>query len=285
MNDISTKEIRITDDYSIFKKINGNRATLQNRVDKIKKSIQENGYITSPVICNDKMEVIDGQGRVEALKQLGLPIEYIIHEGIGIDECIAMNIYQTSWNVSDYINGYADIGDQNYIRLKKLIFEYPRIPLGVITYVLNENISAAKEIKNGEFTCTLEQYEDAHDLLDYICSLYNDINSVGGSIRGYLVAIAIAYNIQDVDKKKLEYSIHKYNYMMKSVSNTLDCLHEIESVYNKGNHNKVYIRTKYLEYLDSEKKTKTIANLKRCKRADNTKVSTSIRQMRGELGA
>ena len=81
------KEILTTTDYSIFKTLEGNRAVKDHRVDKIVKSICNIGYVTSPILVNEKMEVIDGQGRLQALERLGMPVEYIIHEGVGIEEC------------------------------------------------------------------------------------------------------------------------------------------------------------------------------------------------------
>ena len=74
----SSKKIYITKDYSIFKKLTGNRSTELERITKICDSIREVGYITSPILVNENMEVIDGQGRLEAFKELGIPVEYII---------------------------------------------------------------------------------------------------------------------------------------------------------------------------------------------------------------
>ena len=82
-----------TSDYSVFNIMTGNRDVPEIRVRKIKDSIQKNGYIFNPIICNEKMEVVDGQGRLEALKRLGLPVEYIVHPGLTVSDCIVMNAY------------------------------------------------------------------------------------------------------------------------------------------------------------------------------------------------
>lgn len=97
------KVILQTMDYSKFKKLKGNRNVDPVRVQRIIQSIKKVGYITSPLIVNEDLEVIDGQGRLEALRILGLPVEYIVHENIGIDECISMNINQINWVDRDYI--------------------------------------------------------------------------------------------------------------------------------------------------------------------------------------
>ena len=67
-----------TTDYDSFAKLEGNRDVLQSRKNIIKESIEERGWIRNPVVVNEKMQIIDGQGRFEALKELGMPIEYVI---------------------------------------------------------------------------------------------------------------------------------------------------------------------------------------------------------------
>lgn len=86
--------IYCTSDYTVFKKLLGNRVVLEQRKNTIKNSIIENGYVRNPIVVNEKMEIIDGQGRFEALKELKLPIEYVIAYGAGQKECIALNANQ-----------------------------------------------------------------------------------------------------------------------------------------------------------------------------------------------
>ena len=59
-------------DYSQFKYLGGNRDITHSK--KLLESITQNGYFNVPILVNENMEIIDGQGRFEALKMLGLPI-------------------------------------------------------------------------------------------------------------------------------------------------------------------------------------------------------------------
>ena len=164
------KEIKSTTNYEMFKKLEGNRATTVARVNKIKKSIMTVGYITSPILVNENMEIIDGQGRFEALKELRLPVEYIVQEGLNVKECIAMNIYQTNWKVMDYIKSYAAKGNPNYIRLTNLMTEFPLIATIEIMAVALFEISRfdAVKIREGELEISEEQYEEAREKLKFI---------------------------------------------------------------------------------------------------------------------
>ena len=84
--------VMVTDEYDLFKTLEGNRRVLDLRARRIIRSIEKVGYVINPIIVNEKYEVIDGQGRLEALKRLNLPVYYIMIEGIGIEECRTLNI-------------------------------------------------------------------------------------------------------------------------------------------------------------------------------------------------
>ena len=92
-----------TNDYSQFNKLVGNRAVTRDRVMAIIESVNTVGYVLSPIVVNEKMEIIDGQGRAEAFEELGLPIDYVIAEGAGIAECIQLNIKQKNWGLIDEV--------------------------------------------------------------------------------------------------------------------------------------------------------------------------------------
>ena len=70
-------QIHWTTDYDIFKQLLGNREINYNHVRRLIKSMQEE-YLIVPIQVNEKMEVIDGQHRIAACKELGFPIYYMI---------------------------------------------------------------------------------------------------------------------------------------------------------------------------------------------------------------
>ncbi len=104
------------DDYSVFKRLPDNRDVLSKRLNKLIASMTEK-YICNPIIVNEKMEVIDGQGRFEARKKMGVPIHYIIAEGADINDCRRMNKYNTQWSKLDFAKSYASKGIADYVLL------------------------------------------------------------------------------------------------------------------------------------------------------------------------
>lgn len=101
------------DNYECFRRLPDNRDVTVSRVGKLIASIKGK-YILNPIIVNEKMEIIDGQGRFEALKSLGLPIHYIIATGANSDDCRRMNKYNTKWTTIDYARSYAKSGSVPY---------------------------------------------------------------------------------------------------------------------------------------------------------------------------
>lgn len=102
-------------DYNKFKKLKDNRDVYENRKRHLIESFQEK-VIKNPIIVNRNMEIIDGQGRFEALKELGLPVQYIIDANAGIEECQLLNMYNSKWSQLDFAKSLAG-GNTNYQRL------------------------------------------------------------------------------------------------------------------------------------------------------------------------
>ena len=242
------KVVKTTKDYSIFKKLEGNRPVANRRINKIIASIQNVGYITSPLIVNEKMEVIDGQGRLEALKQLGLPVEYIVHPGIGINECIAMNINQGNWSLKDYIESYSVRGNKSYQRLEQLIKGYPLANLDVIaTAALRINKITGTMVKDGSLVLTEEKYNKAKERLDYAYEIFDliDKTTVKGGLLNLVQVMLYCYDYEEIDLKRLKDQIVKNIYLCRPWNSIDTCFNEIEELYNKNISKKVYFYTLY----------------------------------------
>lgn len=257
------KEILVSKDYNQFKKLEGNRVTSISRVNKIKKSIMEVGYITSPILVNENMEIIDGQGRFEALKELGLPIEYIVQPGINIKECIAMNVYQTNWNLMDYIKSYADKGVQDYIYLQNLINEFPRIK-GIYAYAIalfETGTLDPKKTRNGELKINEQQYEKAREKLKYVNPI---IEEYGHVVRLNCITNAMLYctYIEGVDLKRLKEKVCKVLEAGKipPMPTTEEAIQFLEEIYNKNKQGaSLYIYTEYRKEIEEIKRRGTKA--------------------------
>lgn len=230
------RTIAQTTQYEMFGKIKGNRAVDAKRVSKIKKSILENGYICNPIIVNEKMEIIDGQGRFHVLKELGMPVDYIIVPGTGVNECTAMNVAATNWTMLDYITSYAETGNENYIRLKSLIEQYN----GVVPYSTVAGIAMGltdarnqrvnKEVIGGTFTCSDNEVIYARKRLDWLASFKPIYKKCASKVT--LVSCLLAlYDMENLDRERL------LNRLLESktvtgYANKEECFDVLTEVYN-----------------------------------------------------
>ena len=226
-----------TTDYSIFKRLKGNRDIPEFRISKIVESIQTIGWIHNPIIVNEKMEVIDGQGRLTALQRLDMPVEYIVAEGAGNKECIYMNMNMVNWKLPDFIKSYAEQGNVNYQRLLKLMETYANGNLDVIsTAVYRLSRSKHRDIKKGTLQLTQEQYEAAIPRLEYVQPLINsiDVKKLPGSFIRLIQTVIYYFDYDEVDKDRLAYSVEKYMYNATPWVSNEDCEEAVETAYNHG---------------------------------------------------
>ena len=229
--------VYVTKDYSIFKRLVGNRDIPEIRISKIVESIQTIGWVHNPIIVNEKMEVIDGQGRLTALQRLKMPVEYIIAEGAGNKECIYMNMNMVNWKLPDFIKSYAEQGNENYQRLLTLMERYANGNLDIIsTAVYRLSKSKHRDIKKGTLQLTEEQYKAAIPRLEYIKPILEEIDDkkLPGSIVMLMQTLIYYYDYPEVDRDRLKYSVEKYIYNATPWVLNTDCEREVENCYNYG---------------------------------------------------
>jgi hypothetical protein len=81
----------------------------------------KNLLFANPILVNDKFEIIDGQHRFTVCQDLGFPIHYLLVENLGLSEVQTLNANTKNWKIEDYIDGYCDMGLQEYCYLKSLM--------------------------------------------------------------------------------------------------------------------------------------------------------------------
>lgn len=224
-----------TRDYSIFKRLTGNRDIPESRIGKIVASIQEIGWVHNPIVVNENMEVIDGQGRLTALQRLKMPVEYIIAPGASTRECVYMNMNMVNWKLPDFVKSYAEQGNENYQRLLSLMEKYAGGNLNIIsTAIYRVSKAKLRDIKEGTLQLTEEQYKDAVPRLEFIKPLLEKINEkkLPGSLVTLMQTLIYYFDYEEVDKERLAYSVEKYIYNATPWVLNTDCEREVENAYN-----------------------------------------------------
>lgn len=153
-----------TTDYDMFKRIKTNRTVTEVRVRKLAASFGERD-ILNPIIVNDKYEIIDGQGRYEARKRLGLPIQFIVVPGLDSLDCAQLNRFNTRWGMTDFVASWANNDDakiaENYKRLMKCQKEV-NLPYSIVLSIAGKGATGYRNknyISEGDLKFTLKNEE------------------------------------------------------------------------------------------------------------------------------
>lgn len=271
------KEIKSTKDYKKFKKLIGNRKVTEARINKIIQSINKVGYLSNPIIVNEKLEVIDGQGRLTALERLGLPVEYIVQQGVGIDECISMNLNQTNWNLMNYIISFADRGNENYIKLLQLMREYNDFGINAIaTAMFGISRFSSQVIAKGELVITDDIIAIAKNKMEYVRQLNSTIAMMKVNRTMLRQGILFLTMFEYVDLDGFIEQFKKNGLIMKPFHSLRECMQSIEELYNYGRHKKLFIAHEYDKIArENSKRGVEKIMLKQTKEKNDEKVITT----------
>ena len=229
-------EIKETYDYSIFKRLEGNRDVKQ--VKAIIDSIKKIGYLFNPIMCNEKMEIIDGQNRLEACKTLKLPMYYYTVKGIGIDEAIALNLGRTNWKPINYAKSYAEQGRESYILLMKLANDFPWFKfqevISVAANTITTNGWVYRGVSEGTYELTKENYEIAREKLNILNDMQETLVRIIGVRRLYISCIAWTLSVKGLDVNRFIKVLNEKYPLLRPACDADIFLKDLSDIYNKG---------------------------------------------------
>jgi len=243
---VTKQEVLSTTDYSIFKRLKGNRFISQTHVKQLVRSMVDGGNLTQnfPIIINEDHEVIDGQHRIEALKQLNWPVFYVIQEGLSIQVVRDLNGAGSNWGWQAYANSWAEMGHDDYQRLLQLVEDF-NIGFHIIMLYTRTSMMTGSPhtkhnkhivFKNGDYKLSPEQYQKARILLDQYDQLRQLVPLKAQSKNPPASFATACYNIMQSPTYDHKRMIHKLNLHgpsnYKMFNQTKDNMHELEDIYN-----------------------------------------------------
>lgn len=255
----SAQKIYVTTDYSVFKSLIGNRDIEKRRIEQAKKGFLTAGKQLTPILVNEKYEVIEGQARLKAAKELEIPIEFIIKRGATVKDAILLNTTSTKWSITDYIKSYASQGNQNYKFLLEMIETHPLFsPTATLILVSSNSSSGAFSslVREGEFTLTIEDMIRVRKKIDFCYRFVTDINRLKGPKYYWIHALGFCYDSPLIDNEELKKKLLDYIYKLTPASNVMMAIEQLEWVYNYHSHReKIYISNLYKEHIDKKKRS------------------------------
>lgn len=252
-NAMSQQDLQInsTYDLSIFKSLNGNRDLNIGNVERIAKSILENGFLRVPIVVNENYEIIDGQHRVEAAKKANSMVYYVKVKNYNLQTAILLNANSLNWRTIDYVKSFCERGNINYIKLMQLHEANKDFGLNtcaelttdyIYRLVRNNDNKQSDSIKKGDFI-----FNDVNDA-EYIFESMRKINSNIPESKSpiYCRSIKICLKNTQFDLSVFVYKVNKYPDLYRK-SNTISVIiSNIEHIYNHNNKTKprIYLSSK-----------------------------------------
>ena len=212
------------------------------RIEKLIASMSDR-YILNPIIVNEKMEIIDGQGRFEARKAMKKPIHYIIVRGATSDDCRRMNKYNTVWTQLDYARSFEKCGNENYIRLLR-VCEITHLTIARVLRLSNHFTKTKKATANSPYR--MSSFESGE-----LCFTESDAATVKQiKVAADEILEALQFTLRPNDafyaglKVCTETPGYEHDRMLRrcreertsysQMSNLANQLVEFERIYNKG---------------------------------------------------
>lgn len=236
MADQKVTTVYITEDYDRFRIIDGNREI--DHVEKVKRSIEKVGYLYCPVLVNENWEIVEGQHRFFACKELGLPVMYVVQPGLSIKEVQALNTCAKTWNTKNHIHAYStgalETPDYKYIEI--LVKKYANIdPMTIVAATSQYGLRAnkIKKVVDGELQCTAEDFQRGDKALAYLQrvkgALYKKPASLSRALV-YVFSLAIRRGVLDPDYLVEKFLKHGAGFTFSPKME--DCVAELERLYN-----------------------------------------------------
>lgn len=148
-----------TYDYDKFKILVGNRRISRANVSAIQKSSTEEQLII-PILVNENYEIVDGQHRFSAWRNLGKPIYFLIVEGYSLDHVKRANQNSINWTIFDFLQMHKDLEKETFIVIYEMMMKHD-----LKTHAMIKLISKVTQIN---------QLQIKHDIIDGTLKLNSD---------------------------------------------------------------------------------------------------------------
>lgn len=135
-----SNQVQTSSDYAKFKTLIGNRKPNELHIKRLISSFKER-YLFSPILVNEKMQIIDGQHRFLSAKELNLPINYLVVEGYGLEEVQILNTNSANWKKEDYLKAYCDLGIEPYLQMRQFMLDFPDFGVAIAEMILTDNVN------------------------------------------------------------------------------------------------------------------------------------------------
>jgi len=253
--------IESTMDYERFTNIVGNREVSETNVKKLMASMSDE-HLASIAIVNEKDEIIDGAHRYEACKNLGVPFNFIIMEGYGINEVHVLNTNMKNWTNDDFVHQFSsryEDGEKVFIQYFKLVtfMREKNIRLNNALLLLEDGFkSGTQPLRDGTFSILVDIQKAEENLEELI-----ELEKVLGSLiltQTFWQTYIIAKRIDGFDADRFLNKIRRAKSDFETTKdNFRNLLVTFEEAYNTGRNPDLSIAYKAKQVMKQQRRIKS----------------------------
>ena len=238
---MSELQVGTSTDYDKFKTIEGNRILNASHIKKLKESIEKKNMLAyNPILVSKDFQVIDGQHRLEAARQLQIPIQYMIIPTADLTTIQQLNSNLRSWATEDFVQSYARLGKSDYVRLLKFADDFD-FPLVLSAELLmgkgmhggggEGRISAGVHLRDGTFQIRNEN--NAMRLMQSLRELQPFCDAKVWKVPAFIRMLVRLYRL-NMDHKTLVEQLRKTGVRLRRQASAREYMFQIVEAYNHG---------------------------------------------------
>ena len=223
---ISGKKVKTifeTKEYGQFKPIEENRVIINEHLKGLKEAIESRDLGRSvPIIVNERGEIFDGHHRFKARKELNLPIYFVNHPDLILEDVTLLNVKRRNWTFPEYGKFYSKLFEKTN---KAKYQHYPRYQDFKASFVMSDTQAiqlftlnkSGKKVTNlfKEGTLECPDYDYSMRLGSFIdrsilnTAPYKSASSAYTKTSSYVAALWFVFEVEEIDTFKFVSNIEK----------------------------------------------------------------------------
>jgi hypothetical protein len=150
-----------TTNYDLFHLLPENRVVDMKHVRKLVAMITQSNLLhVKPLDVTADLGIIDGQHRLAAARELGLPVYYKIGQQLSEADITTLNVAQKNWQGPDYLHYWTVKGRTDYVALTKFWQRHPTLSFSNAKMMLGGSANnRATEFRAGTWKASDEAYK------------------------------------------------------------------------------------------------------------------------------
>lgn len=221
--------ISVTKDYKLFKRNKFNRPVRESIVRALMRSFTSVDWgSASPIIVDKKLQIMDGQHRFEARRQLGLPIYYIVKEEYDPVAVLKINTVSTRWNLHDCIEQAAKLGDD---RAKAVLQDAAKYEVNLTTIAAAAGINFSRNRETAAMPYDDVAREEARTMFKHL-EMFSGYRF--RHHRNFILAIRRLMGLSRYSTPTLKSAIETRGGILKPQRSAQDYFLNLIEMYNSG---------------------------------------------------